>query len=105
MENEPLKIYLALSDIDRRREKPLETSTVNLLARSWRNYSAQYPLLNEMPLADATIVRFLERAQAVNQIKSAVDKADTAGMLQSLLGLWQVFARHGLIPPPKQIRR
>lgn len=99
VENEPLKIFLALSDIDRNRPKPLEAATVSALARNWRAFSAQYSILNEAPLADATILRFLQRAEAVANIKDPVDRANSAGIIQSLVGLWQILTRHRLIPP------
>ena len=38
MENEPLKIFMALSDVERNRAKPLEAETVDRLAREYRSY-------------------------------------------------------------------
>jgi len=56
-ENEPLKIFMALTDIDRRRTKPLEPSTMDKLARNHRALSAQYPIFAEFPtLADSTVL-------------------------------------------------
>ena len=42
VENEPLKIFLALSDLDRRRSAPLGPATVERLMRDYHAYSAQY---------------------------------------------------------------
>src|SRR6185295_15066020 len=38
VENEPLKIFMALSDINRRRSKPIESTTADRLAREFRSY-------------------------------------------------------------------
>lgn len=99
VENEPLKIFLALSDLDRRRAQPLQPPTVDRLAREYRAYGAQYPLFNEAPsLRDETILRFIDAATAVADVRNNVLKADSAGMMQSLTGLWQVCVRQGLLP-------
>lgn len=100
VENEPLKIFLALSDLDRRRTSPLEPTTVSRLSVAWRYYGSQYPVLNESPnLSDKTILLFLDTATAVAGLRDNGLKADTAGTLQALAGLWQIFVRQHLIPP------
>jgi hypothetical protein len=100
VENEPLKIFMALSDVDRRRSKPLAPETVDRLAREFRSYSAQYPLFSEAPeISDATIGEFLDVAAATTQIHDAALRADAAGTVQALIGLWQIFYREGAIPP------
>ena len=46
---------MALTDIDRRRAKPLDPATMDKLARNYRTLSAQYPLFAEAPmLTDST---------------------------------------------------
>ena len=100
VENEPLKIFLALSDIDRKRPKPMESATADRLAREYRTYGAQYPIFSEVPtLSDQTILLFMDTADTVSDIRDNVDRADAAGLLQSLTGLWQIMCRHRLIPP------
>ena len=42
VENEPLKIFMAVSDLDRYRPKPLEAATVDRLAREYHIYGPQY---------------------------------------------------------------
>ena len=92
MENEPLKIFMALSDLDRARATPLEPATVDRLARSWRRLGAQYTIFNDAPsVTDQSIGKFLDTVEAVNKIRDMGLRADTAGMLQSLVGLWQIF--------------
>ena len=46
-ENEPLKIFMALSDVDRHRQTPLDPKTADRLAREFRSFGAQYPLFAE----------------------------------------------------------
>ncbi len=104
VENEPLKIFMAMTDINRQRSKPLEAPTVDRLAREYRHYQSQYTLFAEASeLSDKTIVQFLETANAVGQIKDAQIKADTAGSLQSLIGLWQIFHRQGGVKDAEKV--
>jgi len=99
VENEPLKIFMSLSDVDRHRKTPLAAATVNRLARSYREYGSQYPIFAEVPeLTDATILAFLETAESTAQIKDQALRADTVGSLQALTGLWQIFYRQGALP-------
>lgn len=100
VENEPLKIYMALSDLNRFRPRPLEPATVDRLAREYRSYSAQYSLFSEAPtLSDKTILQYLDTAQAINGIRDTMLRADTAGTMQALAGLWQIFSRQGAMAP------
>ncbi|MGQ9916321.1 MAG: hypothetical protein ACUVS7_02790 [Bryobacteraceae bacterium] len=99
VENEPLRIFLSISDVERRREKPLEAATVQELAFRWKAYGAQYPLFSETgALSDATIVLFLDTADKISRTGNNELKANTAGMMQALAGLWQVLVRQRLIP-------
>ncbi|MBI3209830.1 MAG: hypothetical protein HYZ37_13170 [Candidatus Solibacter usitatus] len=99
VENEPLKMFMALSDIDRRRAKPLEYATADRLARGYRNFHSQYSLFAEAPaLTDRTILQFMETAQGVQAMKDQSLKADTAGAVQGLAGLWLIFVRQHSLP-------
>ena len=98
-ENEPLKIFMALTDIDRRRAKPLDPATMDKLARNYRTLSAQYPLFAEVPtLTDSTILAYLETTRAIDAIRNQGLRADAAGTAQALIGLWQIFIRQQSIP-------
>jgi hypothetical protein len=98
-ENEPLKIFMTLTDIDRRRSKPLEPATMDKLARNYRALSSQYPLFAEVPtLTDATISAFLDMTRAINSIRNQGLRSDAAGTAQALIGLWQIFTRQQSIP-------
>ena len=98
-ENEPLKIFMALTDVDRHRSQPLEPATMDRLARSYRTLSAQYALFAEFPtLTDSTIVAYLDTTRAVDGIRNQGLRADAAGTAQALIGLWQIFTRQQSIP-------
>jgi hypothetical protein len=102
VENEPLRIFLAVSDVDRKRARPLEAATVQELAFRWKAYGAQYPLFSETgALSDATILLFLDTADKISRTGNNELKADSAGMMQALAGLWQVLVRQKLIGEQK----
>jgi hypothetical protein len=102
-ENEPLKIFLALSDLDRHRQTPLDAKTADRLARNFRSFGAQYSIFAEVSeVSNGTINQFLDTADAVDQIHDLALRSDAAGTLQSLVGLWQIFCRQGSIAPAEQ---
>ncbi len=99
VENEPLKIFMALSDVERNRAKPLEAATVDRLTKEFRQMGAQYPLFSEAPtLSDKTILAFMDTAHAVGQIRDQGLRSDAAGIMQAMVSLWQILAREGAIP-------
>src|SRR5579863_3969342 len=99
VDNEPLKIFMAMTDLERNRAKPLETATVERLVTDYRALGAQYPLFAETPaVSDSTIGAFLDAARGVTQIRDPALRADAAGVMQALTGMWQIFARQGNIP-------
>lgn len=99
VENEPLKIFMALSDVERNRITPLDVNTVDRLAREFHTLSAQYPLFSEAPaITDKTILAYIDAAHGISKIGDQSLRADAAGTLQSLAGLWQIFVRQGSIP-------
>lgn len=99
VDNEPLKIYLSISDLERRREKPFETATADRLVRDYRQFGSQYPVLNQSPyLSDKTYIQFLDVAALISNMKDGNAKSNAAGMVQSLVGFWQVLVRQKLVP-------
>ena len=99
VENEPLKIFMAISDIDRNRTVPLAAATVDRLARGYHTYGAQYPVFSESRhLSDKSINQFLDAAEGINKMRESLLRADTAGSFQSLVGLWQILVRQRTIP-------
>jgi hypothetical protein len=96
-DNEPLKIFMALTDLERNRAKPLETTTVDRLVADYRVMGAQYPLFAEAPmLSDSTMSRFLTRHRGIRRSEPAL-RRDAAGVMQALMSMWQIFARQGNI--------
>ncbi len=99
-ENEHLKIFMALTDVDRRRNQPLGGDVMEALARNYAELSSQYSLLSESPeLSGASVMKFLTAAEKVGNIRNQTRRADIAGMMQGLLGLWQIFVRQGTLVP------
>ncbi len=99
VDNEPLKIFMALSDLERYRATPLAPATVGVLARDYHDYGAQYRIFADSPaVTDATMLRVLDTMQALSRIRDLQLRADTAGSMQALIGLWQIFCRQGSLP-------
>lgn len=102
VENEPLKIFMALSDVDRNRDKPLDPAMVDRLAREYHTYGSQYPLFSESrSLSEKTIGLFLDTAAAISKVKDPLFHSDVAGTSQSLVGIWQILVRQQTIPEAK----
>jgi hypothetical protein len=103
VENEPLRMFLALNDIDRGRSKPMSPQLAAQLVASFRDYGAQYTLFAEVPtLSEASIRQYLELAADVLRIRDVQLRADAAGTLQSLVELWRILCRQGAIAPANQ---
>ncbi|HXK07164.1 MAG TPA: hypothetical protein VMS37_32515 [Verrucomicrobiae bacterium] len=99
VENEPLKIFMAISDIDRGRPTPLDAATVDRLARDYHTYGSQYPIFSELrTLTGKNMVLFLDTAAAIGKQKEPAFHMDLSGTFQSLVGLWQILARQHSIP-------
>ncbi len=102
VENEPLKLFMALTDIDHGRAAPLESATVERLARSWRIYGSQFPAFSESPaLSDKSINQFLDTAEALSRLREASLRADAGGTFQGLISLWQILVRQQTIADSK----
>ena len=105
VENEQLKIFMALSDVDRHRQIPLDSKTADRLARDFRAFGAQYPIFAEVSdISNGSINQFLDTAESINQIHDISVRSDAAGTLQALVGLWQIFCRQDSIAPADRDR-
>jgi len=101
-DNEPLLIFMALSDLDRNRAQPLKPETVQRMIRGWNVYGAQYMIFNDAPsLSDQTIVAWLDAAAAVDKNRDPLFRQDVIATMQGLTGIWQIFCRQGSITPAK----
>ncbi|MGO4880516.1 MAG: tetratricopeptide repeat protein [Bryobacteraceae bacterium] len=102
VENEPLKIFMALSDLDRYRAKLLAPATIDSLARNYHIYGSQYAIFNDAAtLSDKSILQFLDTAEQVSRLKDPLLRTDVLGTMQGLVGLWQIFSRSGSLPAAK----
>jgi hypothetical protein len=100
VDNEPLKIFMALSDIDRGRTQPLQTTTVERIIRGWGTYGAQYTIFGDAPgLSDKSIVSWLDAADFLDKLRDPGFRQNSIAMFQGLTGLWQIFCRQGSITP------
>ncbi len=98
----PLQVYLVASEIDMRRppSHPLSPDAVRLLARKFELFSDQYRVFAEFPeLTDSSLSLFLDVADSVDHIGNTALRGNALGTLQANLGIWQILARQGQIPP------
>ncbi len=103
VENEPLQIFRALSDIDRNRTHPISTELAQRLATLWRSAGTQYSLLADSPaLTEPSINMFLDSVAGSKEIHDTLVRADSIGSEQALIGLWQILCRQGSIRPTEQ---
>ena len=99
VENEPLKIFMAISDLDRNRQQPLQPATVERLARDYHDFGAQYSLFSESrSVSDKTVVQFLDTLEAVNKTHEPAFRSDVIGSFQGMMSLWQILVRQQSIP-------
>ena len=99
VENEPLKIFMAITDVDRGRARPLTAATVERMTKLYHNYGSQYPILSESrQLTDASIGQFLDTIEIAGRTRDPLFRSDLAGSFQGLIGLWQILVRQGTIP-------
>jgi len=102
VDNEPLKIFMALTDIDRGRAQPLASETVDRLVKSWTTFGAQYTIFSDAPsLTDQTILAWLDTAEATDKGHDVRLRQESIAMFQGLTGIWQIFCRQGSISVSK----
>jgi hypothetical protein len=98
VDNEPLKIFMALTDIDRGRAQPLQAGTVERLVKGWNVFGAQYTIFSDAPsVTDKTVLAWLDSAETVDKTRDSQLRQDTIGTFQGLTGIWQIFCRQGSI--------
>jgi hypothetical protein len=98
VENEPLKIFMALTDVDRNRAVPLEAATVDRLARAYHDYGSQFAIFSESrSMSDKSVNQYMDAIESINRLKDPLFFADVAGTFQSLVGLWQILVRQQTI--------
>ncbi len=99
IENEPLRIFLAVSDMERHRSTPLSAAAVERLIRAYPDYGEQFALYNDSPdISESTIGAHLDTMERLDRIGNALRRADVVGVLQAHLAIWQSLRRNGAIP-------
>jgi hypothetical protein len=99
VENEPLKIFLALNDIDRDRAKPISGEMAAKLIAGYRSFGAQYPLFADSPtLSEASMDRYMDWGASSMKIRDNLLRSDAVGATQALVELWRVLCRQNSIP-------
>jgi hypothetical protein len=104
MEVGPVQAYLMLSAIDTARppERQLSSEAEMLIAKRFSEFSHWFPIFAEFPaLDDLAITKFVAAADRVSGISNSPLRANALGAFQADVGLWQIFARQGQIPPDK----
>jgi hypothetical protein len=97
----PLDVYSTLSEVDRNRAagERLKPETVRLLIAHYGELRDQMQMFSEFSaLSDASIAQFVRATGKIDQIRDPLLRADTMGIFEANLGLWQIFARQGQIP-------
>jgi hypothetical protein len=100
----PVDIYLLLSEIDRGRPaaRRLTPATARLLADRFSRFQQQYLIFSEFhELDNASITRFVSVADSLDAIRDVTVRANALGIFQASVGLWQILARQGQIPPDR----
>jgi hypothetical protein len=98
----PLEMYETLSELDRNRSGAdrLSPETTRLLIAHYAKLHDQYGTFAEFSdLNDASIALFVKATEKIDAIRETQLRADTMGIFEANVGLWQIFARQGQIAP------
>jgi hypothetical protein len=102
VDNQPLKLFHALSDLNRNRAQPLKAATVERLLDEYARYGSQFAILSEAPeLSDAALLHYFDAAHSIDAIKDNPLRADATGIFQALAMLWQIAYRNRELPPER----
>lgn len=99
IENEPLRMFLSISDLERNRATPLSAELVARMIRAFPAHGHQFALYSDSPnLSEETISAHLDTMARLDKIGADLRRANAIGVLQAQLALWQVLRRNGAIP-------
>ena len=105
VENEPLEIFLAITNLERGRSQPFAKATVERLILDYPKFGAQFSYLSESPsLSDQTVIAFLDSMAEIDKINNYGRRSDIVGSQQALVSLWQILVRAGHISPQEADR-
>ena len=100
--NDPLKMFMAITNLDRNRKQKLRPTTVQRLTEGFTEFGDQFPVFADgTMLSDETIVAYMDLMPKLVKGRNLARRADTIGMFQGLVGLWQIFVRESQIPEAK----
>jgi hypothetical protein len=97
----PLQTYLLFTEMDSRRspEHRLKPETLRLMAKHFEEYRDQFEVFSEFAeLDDASIVKFIDTASALDKISSHTLRGNALGVFQANIGMWKILARQREIP-------
>ncbi len=99
IENEPLRMFLSISNVDRHRERPLSAAVVERLIHAYPKHGTQFSLYTDSPnLSDESILAHLDAMAALDRMRNYPRRANAMGMLQAQCLIWQALRRNGAIP-------
>ncbi|HEX4769822.1 MAG TPA: hypothetical protein VH351_03260 [Bryobacteraceae bacterium] len=102
-DNEPLKVFLALNDIDRDRSKPLSADTAARLIADYRQFGSQYRLFADTPaLSEASMLHYLDFCKSTMEIRDTLLRSDVVGSAQAVVEIWNILSGRGAIPVADQ---
>jgi hypothetical protein len=97
-DNDPLKIFLAVNDVERERAQPLSAELTARLINDYHSYGGQYRIFAETPtLSETSITNYLSLCSEVSSNRDTSLRANAAGMLQATVELWSILQRQGAI--------
>jgi tetratricopeptide (TPR) repeat protein len=100
VENEPLEIFLAITNLERARSQPFAPATVERLILDYPKFGRQFSFLSEVPeLSDQTVIAFLDSLAELDKNDNYGRRSDIVGSQQALVSLWQILVRQGHISP------
>lgn len=98
VDNEPLKIFLTLNDIDRERTKPISPALASRLIANYEHFGSQYVLFADEPeLSEVSIGHCLDMFAATAAVHDTALRADQLGTAQALIEIWKIFGRQNLV--------
>ena len=103
-ESGPLQTFLLFTELDSKRSPGLrlKPETLRLMAKHFEEYRDQFEIFSEFTeLDDASIVKFINTASALDKISSHTLRGNALGIFQANIGMWQIVARQREIPKAK----
>lgn len=102
-DNQPLKIFLAVNDVDRWRTQPISAEMAARLIASYHSYGPQYTLFADAPgLSEESIGKTLHLFATLDNVRDPVLRADLTGSVQAFLELYSILVRQDTIAPAEQ---